>query len=104
MAKKKLNFLVCAQLINMNCKIGIASNVYIFTVAHPKTFTQYNVNIFDNHVHYPCVNVKEDIYLAGNVSKDLHIHSFSCCIYEYFEHLQQYSVYDPGKIIFHIDV
>ncbi len=48
-------------------------------------------------MHYPCVNVKEDIYLAGNVSKDFHIHSFTCCIYEYLEHLQQYSVYDPAK-------
>jgi hypothetical protein len=25
-----------------------------FTVAHPNTFTQNNVNVFDNHMHYPC--------------------------------------------------
>jgi hypothetical protein len=30
--------------------------ILVFTLTHPKTFTQ--VNVFDKYLHWPCVSVK----------------------------------------------
>jgi hypothetical protein len=57
--------------------------ILVFTLPHPKTFTQGCVNVFDKYLHWPRVGVKNTCIHCNRISVSVIYSGFTRRIYRY---------------------